>query len=241
MSTVICDAHCVFSEALESLLRRAGHDIAGCATELAEAAWIAGRSQADACLLDLRGLGLVRHVEIRQAVARAPRTAFIGLATSCDPASLQRAVDAGLHGVACKDDDFGEILRVLTTAVAGRASERLPQAVLSWCARAALRSGHRCRRRSVCDLTCREHEALARLVRGESTTSMATSMGVRVSTARTHVDAVLTKLGVHSRLEAVVVAVRQGLVDVDEFTDVDAGPDWPRVVTGHVHQAAHRR
>jgi hypothetical protein len=66
-------------------------------------------------------------------------------------------------------------------------------------------------------------------------------MGVRVSTARTHVNAVLTKLGVHSRLEAVAVAVREALVDIDEFIDIEAGPDWPRVVTGHVHQAAHRR
>ena len=72
-------------------------------------------------------------------------------------------------------------------------------------------------------LTQREREALARLVRGESTTSMARSMGVRVSTARSHVDAVLTKLGTHSRLEAVAYAVREGLVDVDWPTDFG---DW---------------
>jgi DNA-binding NarL/FixJ family response regulator len=38
-------------------------------------------------------------------------------------------------------------------------------------------------------------------------------MGVAVSTARTHIDAVLSKLGAHSRLEAVAYAVREGLVD----------------------------
>ena len=65
-------------------------------------------------------------------------------------------------------------------------------------------------------LTDREHEVLARLVRGQSTTSMARSMGVRLSTARSHVDAVLIKLGAHSRLEAVACAVREGLVDIDE-------------------------
>jgi DNA-binding NarL/FixJ family response regulator len=64
-------------------------------------------------------------------------------------------------------------------------------------------------------LTQREWEALARLVRGESTTAIARAMGVRVSTARSHVDAVLTKLGAHSRLEAVAYAVRERLVDVD--------------------------
>ncbi len=55
---------------------------------------------------------------------------------------------------------------------------------------------------------------LARLVYGENTTSMATSMGVRLSTLRTHIDSVLIKLGVHSRLEAVAYAVREGIIEV---------------------------
>jgi len=63
-------------------------------------------------------------------------------------------------------------------------------------------------------LTEREREALGRLVRGESTAGMARAMGVHVSTARTHIDAVLCKLGAHTRLEAVAYAVREGLVDV---------------------------
>ena len=63
-------------------------------------------------------------------------------------------------------------------------------------------------------LTPREREVLARLVRGESTTSMARSMGVQLSTTRTHIDSVLIKLGVHSRLEAVAYAVREGIIDI---------------------------
>jgi two-component system nitrate/nitrite response regulator NarL len=43
---------------------------------------------------------------------------------------------------------------------------------------------------------------------------MARAMGVRLSTTRTHIDSVLIKLGVHSRLEAVACAVREGLVDI---------------------------
>ena len=62
-------------------------------------------------------------------------------------------------------------------------------------------------------LTEREWEALGRLVRGESTEVIARAMDVRISTARTHIDAVLCKLGAHSRLEAVAYAVREGLVD----------------------------
>src|SRR5258706_238476 len=52
-------------------------------------------------------------------------------------------------------------------------------------------------------LTGREREALARLVRGESPAGMARAMGVHISPARPHIDAVLCKLGAHTRLEAV--------------------------------------
>jgi DNA-binding NarL/FixJ family response regulator len=74
-------------------------------------------------------------------------------------------------------------------------------------------------------LTPREREVLARLVRGESTTGMARSMGVRLSTTRTHVDSVLIKLGVHSRLEAVAYAVREGIVDLPGGRQLDGAPD----------------
>jgi DNA-binding NarL/FixJ family response regulator len=232
MRIVICDAHRVFAEALASLLRKAGHDIVGCAAELGQAVRSAEQQHADACLLDLGGLGPLRTLAIERAMVLAPRTAFIVLAASPDVASLDRAVAARVHGVALKGDYFGEILRVLRTAVSDSRSGRTPAVVLSLRAQAALRFGQHIGRGSARFLTSREHETLARLVLGESTTNMAKSMGVRVSTARTHVDAVLTKLGVHSRLEAVALAVREGLVDVDEFADIDADGRWSGVVAG---------
>jgi two-component system, NarL family, nitrate/nitrite response regulator NarL len=86
--------------------------------------------------------------------------------------------------------------------------------ILSASARAALRRGDGLAAGPSQFLTDREREALSRLVRGESTAGIARAMGVRVSTARTHIDAVLCKLGAHTRLEAVAYAVREGLVDV---------------------------
>ena len=61
-------------------------------------------------------------------------------------------------------------------------------------------------------LTPREREVLERLVRGQSTSAMAREMGVAYSTARTHIQNVLTKLGVHSKLAAVTFAVQHGIV-----------------------------
>ena len=88
--------------------------------------------------------------------------------------------------------------------------------VLSLSVQAAHRPVRRSTRYPALDhlLTPREREVLALLVHGEGTTSMARSMGVRLSTIRTHIDSVLIKLGVHSRLEAVAYAVREGIIDV---------------------------
>ena len=65
-------------------------------------------------------------------------------------------------------------------------------------------------------LTVREREVLQRLVSGERTQTIAMGMGVSYSTARTHVQNLLHKLGVHSRLEAVAFALSNSLVRVGE-------------------------
>jgi two-component system, NarL family, nitrate/nitrite response regulator NarL len=214
MRIVIADAHQVFAEALTSLLRRAGHEIVGFATALDAAAAIIEREQVDACVMDISLPGAGVPGAVARVTARAQRTAFVVLAESADVQDVASMLGAGVRGVALKSDEFIEILRVMTGATSSRASSRA--AVLSMAAQTV---GPSRRGRSADDraqfLTQRELEALARLVRGESTTAIARSMGVRVSTARSHVDAVLTKLGAHSRLEAVAYAVREGLVDVD--------------------------
>jgi two-component system, NarL family, nitrate/nitrite response regulator NarL len=221
MRILICDGHRVFADALASLLGSAGHHVAGSAVDLDEAVALLGSEPADACVLDLRVPRSGQHADIGWAVAAVPGTAFVGLSGSSDPSLLHHAMAAGVRGLALKGDDFGDFLRVLTEAVASPGLAVLdhdsPGAVpviLSASARAALRRGDGLAAGPSQFLTDREREALGRLVRGESTAGMARAMGVRVSTARTHIDAVLCKLGAHNRLEAVAYAVREGLVDV---------------------------
>jgi two-component system, NarL family, nitrate/nitrite response regulator NarL len=214
MRIVICDAHRVFADALASLLRAAGHDIAGSVLDLDEAAGLLSREPVEACVIDLRAPDPGKRPELEKVVAPFPDTAFIALSGSADPSSIRHAMTSGVRGVAMKGDDFGEFLRVLTEAVAVRGPARAEPVILSASARAALRRGEGAAGGPAQFLTERERETLARLVRGENTADMATAMGVRVSTARTHIDAVLSKLGAHSRLEAVAYAVREGLVDI---------------------------
>ena len=214
MRIVIADAHRAFADALESLLRRSDHKVVGYAAVLDAATEIVVREQADACVFDADLA--CEPGALEKAMAVASGTAFVVLADSPESAGLDIAIAAGAHGAALKTDDFVGFMRVLNGASARATRRSAGGAILSLSAQAAcrrIRSGasHRPLAES---LTPREHEVLARLVRGESTTSMAKSMGVRLSTTRTHVDSILIKLGVHSRLEAVAYAVKEGIIAV---------------------------
>jgi two-component system, NarL family, nitrate/nitrite response regulator NarL len=213
---VIADAHPIFAGALESLLRRSGHEVVGCVVRLDDATELSLREQADACLLDLGLAGSCELGALQEAMASSPRTAFVVLADSAGSAGFAGTLAAGVHGAALKTDDFVEVQRVLTAAVSRLARRSPGGAVLSLAAQAAHRPVRHSARYPALDhlLTPREREVLARLVRGESTTNMARAMGVRLSTTRTHIDSVLIKLGVHSRLEAVAYAVREGIIDL---------------------------
>jgi two-component system nitrate/nitrite response regulator NarL len=224
---VIADAHRIFAGALESLLRRSGNDVVSCVAGLAAAAEAVSREQADACLLDADLAGNGHSGALQEAIASSPRTAFVMLADSPESAGFVGTLAAGVHGAALKTDDFVEVLRVLTGAVGRPGRRPAGDPVLSLSVQAAHRPVRHSTRYPALDhlLTPREREVLARLVHGESTTSMAKSMGVQLSTTRTHIDSVLIKLGVHSRLEAVACAVREGIIDVPGSLESEGTPD----------------
>ena len=69
-------------------------------------------------------------------------------------------------------------------------------------------------------LTAREREVLALIVDGSGSVEIAERLGITTNTVRTHVQGILTKLQVHSRLEAAAFAVRHGLVDGRPVTPV---------------------
>jgi two-component system, NarL family, nitrate/nitrite response regulator NarL len=60
-------------------------------------------------------------------------------------------------------------------------------------------------------MTRREGETLGHLARGLSLLDIAAAMSISVNTARNHTQRVIEKLGAHSKLEAVVIAMREGL------------------------------
>lgn len=238
MRIVIAAVHRVFADALGSLLRGSGHCVVGSTCAVDAVGDLVVRAHADACVLDaemLCGPGAIGMI-----MEGAPGTAFVVLADAAYPAGLLLALSGEAHGAALKSDDCAEFLTVLAGARAVLAGGRAQtggggsgRTVLSMAAQAVrprVPGGQRyaCLARS---LTPREREVLVRLVQGESTSAMARSMGVRLSTTRSHIDSMLTKLGVHTRLEAIALAVREGMVDMAaDLSEMDWGE--PEALSG---------
>jgi DNA-binding NarL/FixJ family response regulator len=210
MRVLICDDHAVFADSLAMVLADAGHRITGVAYSPDDALTVLRNRPVDVCLIDLHfpaGSVLGRLAELRAA---APATSFVVVSGFVDQQIVDAGLRAGVRGFAHKGQQAGEILTLLNRVHAG---EQVVDRKLTR-HRAAPRPNSQAHQVAQY-LTPREREVLTRLARGESTVALAKAMGVTRSTARSHVQSVLTKLGVHSQREAVIEAARHGLVSVE--------------------------
>jgi putative two-component system response regulator len=134
-----------------------------------------------------------------------PETKVIVLIDAAAPEAALRCITAGCSGVIAKtaavDDVASAIRRVHDGEVV------IPAALLPQVVAGLRRTGHRVGD----DMTRREAELLGHLARGRSLTDIATAMSISMNTARNHTQRVIEKLGAHSKLEAVVIAIREGL------------------------------
>jgi two-component system nitrate/nitrite response regulator NarL len=209
MKVVICDDHAVFADSLALVLRESGHDVVGVVYSPEAAASLLRSAPADVCLIDLNFPDGSALGSLPTLVRAAPATRFVVLSGSIDPEPLEAALAAGVRGFAHKGQQADEIVAMLARVHAGEivvdpmTGSPMPVRPRS----EAQRLAHY--------LTPREREVLTRLVRGESTATLARAMKITRSTARSHVQSVLTKLGVHSQREAVIAAARHGLVSVN--------------------------
>jgi DNA-binding NarL/FixJ family response regulator len=209
MKVVICDDHAVFADSLAMVLRESGHDVVGAVYSPDEAARLLRSAPADVCLIDLQFPGYSALESLPRLVRAAPATRFVVLSGSIDGELLDAALAAGVRGFAHKGQQAGEIVAMLARVHAG-------EVVVDPVPGARLPPRPRSEAQRLADyLTPREREVLTRLVRGENTATLARTMKITRSTARSHVQSVLTKLGVHSQREAVIAAARYGLVSVN--------------------------
>ncbi|MFN8024794.1 MAG: response regulator transcription factor [Acidimicrobiia bacterium] len=149
---------------------------------------------------DDAGLALVVHLREEH-----PDVPVVLLADTASGPALVNALAAGCAGFVAWDSCFGELVKAVRTAADG--GVHVPRAMADELA-AQLRPD----RRSPLDLSQRELEVLGLLARGLSTDEMVDELILSVHTVRNHVRAILAKLGAHSRLEAVAIATRRGLL-----------------------------
>jgi DNA-binding NarL/FixJ family response regulator len=134
-----------------------------------------------------------------------PGTAVIMLTGSGAEEALARAIEAGCAGFLVKELRAGDL------ADAIRAVHRGEVVIHAESLDAALPRLARSRQKDF-GLTAREVEVLSALAVGSSTGTIAADLLLAPNTVRNHIQNILTKLGAHSKLEAVAIAHRDGLV-----------------------------
>jgi len=178
---------------------------------------------ADYHLPDGTGADLARAVR-----NTLPDTAVLVLTADPSAATLNDVARSGAVGHLTKERGFAEVVESVRAAASGEilfAPSELQRLLLE--------SG--ANKKVIEPLTSRELEVLRLLASGTSTSAAADSLGISTATLRAHVQAVLRKLGAHSRLEAVAEAARLGLVTLESWTRERPAP--PRGGNGPVERS----
>jgi two-component system nitrate/nitrite response regulator NarL len=134
------------------------------------------------------------------------------LSASLEPGRFARAVEAGAAGVIHKSTPIKEIVDAVRKLKAGEALLSPGEVVEMLRLVSRERQEEMVARRAVERLTPRELEVLQALAEGLESRQIAEKLNVTVETERTHMVNILHKLGVHSRLQALVFAARHGVV-----------------------------
>jgi two-component system, NarL family, nitrate/nitrite response regulator NarL len=210
MATVVLgDDHVVFLDALSTVLRQHGHIVCGVARSAAEMVTLVSVHQPDACLIDHNAPEDEHAATIREVLAACAGTSVIVLGANSGSDAVARALDAGASGYLHQSRGLGALVTALERVLDGETVIDVPDAP------APRRSAEpSLALRMASHLTSRERECLMMLVEGFDTAAMVELLGVSRTTVRTHLQSVLTKLGVHSRLEAASFAVRHRLPDL---------------------------
>jgi two-component system, NarL family, nitrate/nitrite response regulator NarL len=208
MRLVLCDDHQLLLDVLTTALTAHGYLVEATVSSARAVAEVVRRTDPDVCLLDVcfpDGGGVEVACEL---TAVAPRTKVVMLSVSSEPEVVAAAVAAGAAGFTRKDQAIDGIIRVLQRVQRG-------ETVIDVSGRSSAprrSTGDSEASRLLRHLTEREVEVLQRLVDGETTEALAHGLGITVHTARTHVQKILVKLGVHTRLQAATMVMNAGLM-----------------------------
>jgi two-component system nitrate/nitrite response regulator NarL len=212
MRVLIIDDQKLFAEAIRSALSSNGHGLEALpvASTAEEGLAAAKAERPDIVLVDMvlpDGNGIELGEQILDS---CPGTVVVAVTALSDPRMLRDAIKVGFHGYLTKDTPIARFIESIKSAINGQVV--LPHRLA---ARAAGQQSTEERDAGLLadQLTDRERDVLKLLVKGARSEDIARWLSISPNTVRTHIQNILTKLQVHSRLEAAAFAVRFGLVD----------------------------
>jgi len=202
---LIVDDHSVVREGLRMfLVRDPDLEVVGEALDGAEALQQARQLRPDVVVMDLL-MPVMDGIAATRAIRRElPETEVLALTSVLESASVVEAIRAGAIGYLLKDTQAAELRKAIKAAAAG-------QVQLSPQASAHLLGAIRTPELPE-PLTPREMDVLRLLAQGQSNKEIARSLDLVEETVKSHVRHILAKLGVQSRTQAVLAAIRLGIV-----------------------------
>ena len=212
---LIVEDHASFRQTLALVFdQQPDFEVVAQAGSLGEARRVMHGREADLGVIDLSlpdGDGLELIEDLREA---NPLFAALVLTASLDRADHARAIEAGAAGVLHKSADVDEIMDAARRLAAGEPLFS-PQELGEMLRLAGEnREEDREARARIGQLTRREIQVLEALAEGLTNKEIAERLHMSVDTERTHMMNILNKLGVHSRLQALLFAARYGLVEL---------------------------
>jgi DNA-binding NarL/FixJ family response regulator len=205
---LIVDDHGVVRQGLRMYLALDPElEVVGEAANGAEALRLAHELVPDVVLMDLL-MPVMDGITATGAIRRElPEVEVIALTSVLEDSAIYGAMRAGAIGYLLKDTQADELCRAIKAAAAGQVQLSSPVAARLLREVPAPQDPE--------PLTGRETEVLAELAQGKSNKEIAAELVIAEKTVRTHVSNILAKLGVASRTQAALHAVRSGLVSLD--------------------------
>jgi len=214
-SLLLVEDHASFRQTLARVFdQEPDFEVVAQAGSLSEARLVMEGREVDLGVIDLslpdgEGVELIEY--LREA---NPLFAALVVTASLDREDHARAVEAGAAGILHKSADVDEILDATRRLAAGETLFSPEELVELLRLAGQTREEERDARANIEQLTPREMEVLKALGEGLSNKEIAQSLHMSVDTERTHMMNILSKLGVHSRLQALLFAARYGIIEL---------------------------
>lgn len=210
IAVLIVDDHDMVAQAIaESLGTRPEFDVVGVARTRDAVLGYLELHEVQVVVSEIRLQDDEEGTLLGEVVRRWPTLKVLVLSAYSDDWSVSRAVEAGCHGYLLKDQHLADLFEGIAAVHEGEAA--FAPSVLNRVLRLV-----RTDRSNATSLTAREIEVLRRLADGLTTEQIAAELFVSSNTVRNHVNNIIRKLNVHSRLEAVSHAIRSGLIRVGQ-------------------------